>query len=244
MSITWLEYARLVKPDIIGRGVYNTCLGCPGDLNKIGAHHVTGSCLYGDGGYGDAICTECWNQKIPYPVIAEAVRDGYYGFSYYVGDKFEITGVEQKEEGGRYMSISTNIYFIPSNGDFKFYIDENYRKGEKEMHEEFTRDDLKDGMMCERRNGIRMLWLEGAMRGYNVWCSGTQYDLTGETNRDNDIVKVGYPDFDRYHVISDALSGNFKEVIWERKEEKEISSDEAFRVLKEHYGCDVKIKEN
>lgn len=26
--------------------------------------------------------------------------------------------------------------------------------------------------------------------------------------------------------------------------ETDISSDEAFRVLKEHYGCDVKIKEN
>lgn len=242
MRITWLEYARLVKPDIVGREMCEPCYGCPWDLNKIGAHHVTGSCLYGDGGYGDAICTECWNQKIPYPVIAEAIRDGNFGFRYCVGDKFEITGVEQKADGG--VRISTNTYYIPSNGDFKFYIDENYRKGEKEMHEEFTRDDLKDGMMCERRNGIRMLWLEGAMRGYNVWCSGTQYDLTGETNRDNDIVKVGYPDFDRYHVISDALSGNFKEVIWERKEEKEISSDEAFRVLKEHYGCDVKIKEN
>lgn len=241
MSLTWLEYARLVKPDIVGRGVYEPCFGCPGDLNKIGAHQITGSCLYGRG--SDAICTECWNQKIPYPVIAEAVRDGYYGFSYYVGDKFEITGVEQKEEGGRYMSISTNIYFIPSNGDFKFYIDENYRKGEKEMQEEFTREDLKDGMMCEMRDGTRMLWFEGAMRGCDFWCPGTQYDLTGESNRDNDIVKVGYPDFDKYRVISDALKGDFKEVIWERKEEKEISSDEAFRVLKEHYGCDVKIKE-
>lgn len=239
MSITWLEYARLVKPDIIGRGMYEPCYGCPGDLNKIGAYTATETCKYR--ACSDENCTECWNQKIPYPVIAEAIRDGNFGFRYCVGDKFEITGVEQKATGG--VTISTNTYFIPSNGDFKFYIDENYRKGEKEMQKEFTRDDLKDGMMCERRNGIRMLWLEGAMRGYNIWCSGTQYDLTGETNRDNDIVKVGYPDFDRYHVISDALSGNFKEVIWERKEEKEISSDEAFRVLKEHYGCDVKIKE-
>lgn len=240
MSITWLEYARLVKPDIIGRGVYKPCLGCPRDLNKVGAYPLAVTCQYTT--CSDENCTECWNQKIPYPVIAEAIRDGNFGFRYCVGDKFEITGVEQKADSG--VRISTNTYYIPFNGDFKFYIDENYRKGEKEMQKEFTRDDLKDGMMCERRNGIRMLWLEGAMRGYNIWCSGTQYDLTGETNRDNDIVKVGYPDFDRYHVISDALSGNFKEVIWERKEEKEISSDEAFRVLKEHYGCDVKIKEN
>lgn len=243
MSITWLEYARLVKPDIIGRGMYKPCYGCPGGLNRIGADPVTETCQYR--ACSDAICTECWNQKIPYPVIAEAVRDGYYGFSYYVGDKFEITGVEQKEEGGRYMSISTNIYFIPSNGDFKFYIDENYRKGEKEMQEEFTREDLKDGMMCEMRNGKRMLWLAGAMRDYNEWCSATEKDLlTGKYGYDEfDIVKVGYPDFNNNKTIKGALNSNFKEVIWERKEEKEISSDEAFRVLKEHYGCDVKIKE-
>lgn len=241
MSITWLEYAQLVKPDIIGSGIFKPCSGCPGDIYET-ANERGRTCPYKY--VNNENCTKCWNQKIPYPVIAEAVRDGYYGFSYYVGDKFEITGVEQKEEGGRYMSISTNIYFIPSNGDFKFYIDENYRKGEKEMQEEFTREDLKDGMMCEMRDGTRMLWFEGAMRGCDFWCSGTQYDLTGESNRDNDIVKVGYPDFDKYRVISDALKGDFKEVIWERKEEKEISSDEAFRVLKEHYGCDVKIKEN
>lgn len=241
MSITWLEYARLVKPDIIGRGMYKPCYGCPGGLNRIGADPVTETCQYR--ACSDAICTECWNQKIPYPVIAEAVRDGYYGFSYYVGDKFEITGVEQKEEGGRYMSISTNIYFIPSNGDFKFYIDKDYGKGEKEMQEEFTKDDLKDGMMCEMRNGRRMLWMAGAMRDCNTWHSRTQHDLTGEASRDHDIVKVGYPDFDNNKTIKGALNSGFKEVIWERKEEKEISSDEAFRVLKEHYGCDVKIKE-
>src|SRR5699024_1844528 len=195
MSITWLEYAQLVKTDIIGSGIFKHCSGSQGDIYET-ANERGRTCPYKY--VSNENCTKCWSEKIPYPVIAEAVRDGYYGFSYYVGDKFEITGVEQKEEGGRYMSISTNIYFIPSNGDFKFYIDENYRKGEKEMQEEFTREDLKDGMMCEMRDGTRMLWFEGAMRGCDFWCSGTQYDLTGESNRDNDIVKVGYPDFDKY----------------------------------------------
>lgn len=240
MRITWLEYARLVKPEVIGSGVYEPCYGCPGDLDKTGAHEMKGPCPYEK--CSDANCSECWNHKIPYPVIAEAVRDGHFGFRYYTGDKFEITGVKQKADGG--VRISTNTYHIPSNGDFKFYIDENYRKGEKEMQKEFTRDDLKDGMMCEMRDGTRMLWFEGAMRDCDFWCSGTQYDLTGETSRDHDIIKVGYPDFDRYQVISGVLKGDFKEIIWERKEEREISSDEAFRVLKEHYGCDVKIKEN
>lgn len=97
-------------------------------------------------------------------------------------------------------------------------------------------------MMCERADGEKMLWINGAMRGTDRWCSGTQNNLTNTVDI-LDIVRVGYPDFDRYRTISSALDGDFKEILWERKQEKEISSEEALAVLKEHYGCDVKIKE-
>lgn len=238
MSITWLEYARLVRPDIIDKGIYEPCTGCPGDLDEIGVHWVTKTCPYKFA--SNENCTKCWNEVIPYPVIAEAIKDGYYGFKYKVGDKFTIRNVTVKCNE---LSIESDSYYIPNDKTFKFYIDKDYGKGEKEMQKEFTRDDLKDGMMCEMRNGRRMLWMAGAMRDCNTWHSRTQYDLTGEASRDHDIVKVGYPDFDNNKTIKGALNSGFKEVIWERKEEKEISSDEAFRVLKEHYGCDVKIKE-
>lgn len=238
MSITWLEYARLVRPDIIDKGIYEPCTGCSGDLDEIGVHWVTKTCPYKFA--SNENCTKCWNEVIPYPVIAEAIKDGYYGFKYKVGDKFTIRNVTVKCNE---LSIESDSYYIPNDKTFKFYIDKDYGKGEKEMQKEFTRDDLKDGMMCEMRDGTRMLWFAGAMRSYDFWYSGTQYDLTGEIDRDDDIVKVGYLDFDNNKTIKGALNSDFKEVIWERKEEKEISSDEAFRVLKEHYGCDVKIKE-
>ena len=238
MSITWLEYARLVRPDIIDKGIYEPCTGCSGDLDEIGVHWVTKTCPYDFA--SNKSCTKCWNEVIPYPVIAEAIKDGYYGFKYKVGDKFTIRNVTVKCNE---LSIESDSYYIPNDKTFKFYIDKDYGKGEKEMQKEFTRDDLKDGMMCEMRNGRRMLWMAGAMRDCNTWHSRTQHDLTGEASRDHDIVKVGYPDFDNNKTIKCALNSDFKEVIWERKEEKEISSDEAFRVLKEHYGCDVKIKE-
>lgn len=237
MSITWLEYAQLVKPDIIGSGIFKPCSGCPGDIYET-ANECGRTCPYKY--VNNENCTKCWNEVIPYPVIAEAIKDGYYGFKYKVGDKFTIRNVTVKCNE---LSIESDSYYIPNDKTFKFYIDKDYGKGEKEMQKEFTRDDLKDGMMCEMRDGTRMLWLEGAMRDCNTWYSRTQYDLTGEIDRDDDIVKVGYPDFDNNKTIKCALNSDFKEVIWERKEEKEISSDEAFRVLKEHYGCDVKIKE-
>lgn len=240
MSITWLEYARLVKPDIIDQGYYEPCSGCPGDIYETENRYR--HCPYGSA--NDENCTKCWSEKIPYPVIAEAVCDGNYGFRYFAGDKFEIIEVTEKADGD--IRIITKYYYLPFNDDFKFYIDKDYGKEEKEMQEEFTMDDLKDGMMCEMRSGKRMLWLAGAMRDYNEWCSATEKNLlTGRYGYDEfDIVKVGYPDFDSNKTIKGALNSDFKEVIWVRKEEKEISSDEAFRVLKEHYGCDVKIKEN
>ena len=111
---------------------------------------------------------------------------------------------------------------------------------------EFTKNDLKDGMMVEQRDGSRWLWLYGALRGIGVWCSVTQEDLTGQ-NQDLDIVKIGYPEIDNAILgrgeLEFILESDFAEILWERQEEKEISSEEAFAVLKEHYGCDVKIKE-
>lgn len=108
---------------------------------------------------------------------------------------------------------------------------------------EFTKDDLEDGMMIEQRDGSRWIWLYGALRRNSVWCSGTKEDLTGE-RKALDIVKIGYPEIDSLKGHLEAiLESDFSEILWERTEEKEISSEEAFAVLKEHYGCDVKIRE-
>ena len=109
---------------------------------------------------------------------------------------------------------------------------------------EFTKADLKDGMMVELRNGLKMIWLYGHKVGPQSWESETHDDLTG-FRYETDIVKVGYPDMNKSieGSLEHILNLDFSEILWERQEEKEISSEEAFAVLKEHYGCDVKIKE-
>lgn len=108
--------------------------------------------------------------------------------------------------------------------------------------DEFTKYDLENGMMLELRNGTKMIWLYGYKRSVSGWSSDTKDDLTGSC-RMYDIVKVGYPIIDESGCINSILESDFGVILWERKEEKEISSEEAFVVLKEHYGCDVKIKE-
>lgn len=242
MSITWLQYMKLLNPSRIGGGVCGPCIGCPGseeETEDIAPRVV--NCPYGYG--SNSNCTKCWNQQIQYPVIAEAVRNGFFkGNNYSVGDKFIVLEMYENINGD--LMIGTNSHWLPYNNDFKFYIDNDYAKDKNKVEKtkEYTIDDLKDGMMCEMRDGERMLWLSGAMRSIRYWCK-SQHDLTGVPIKSFDIVKVGYPNFDKNPTIGSALKGDFKEVIWERVEEKEISIDEAMRVLQEHYGCNVKIKD-
>lgn len=100
---------------------------------------------------------------------------------------------------------------------------------------EMTKDDLKDGMVCEQRNGELMLWLNGALRGMERWCSGTGDDLKSTRgNEDNDIVKIYKTDG---RVLKDMFSPRLLTLIWERKEPKEMTMEEIESAL----GYPVKI---
>lgn len=254
------------------------------------------------------VCIECWNRKIPYPVIAEAVRDtkSLTDFNIKKGSKFKVCEIDMKEKDFKFSIIdpeNDTERFVRAD-DFKFYIqkeeekmskfkigdkvrikkfktrpvhwNENgkmdkyagkvvtishiYGSGNIAIYEEddkkwfwresdfapaeFTKDNLEDGMMLELRNGLKMIWLYGHKVGPQSWGSETHDDLTG-FRYETDIVKVGYPDMNKSieGSLEHILNLDFSEILWERQEEKEISSEEAFAVLKEHYGCDVKIKE-
>ena len=232
MGITYREYIWLIKPDDVDKIFYSGVLGCPSQYGI--SDEDFNFCP------GNKKCKDCMNQEIPYPVIAEVIRDTYLNpfEKITVGEKYKVTTVDLGAVAfGVRICVSGRKHWA-NNNNFRYYID----KEEEKVQKEFTKADLKDGMMCERADGEKMLWINGAMRGTDMWCSGTQNDLTNTVNI-LDIVRVGYPDFDRYRTISSALDGDFKKILWERKQEKEISSEEAFAVLKEHYGCDVKIKE-
>lgn len=100
---------------------------------------------------------------------------------------------------------------------------------------EMTKADLKDGMVCEQRNGELMLWLNGALRGMERWCSGTGDDLKSTRgNEDNDIVKIYRTDG---RVLKDMFSPRLLTLIWERKEPKEMTLADIEREL----GYPIKI---
>lgn len=106
----------------------------------------------------------------------------------------------------------------------------------------FTKSDLKDGMMVETANGERRLWLYGERRGIENWTSCLPEKFEDEANvwPEYEVVKVGYPDTSKGETLKDILeNGEFKEVLWDKawmeKEVKEITAEEAAKLLKEKF---------
>lgn len=105
----------------------------------------------------------------------------------------------------------------------------------------FTKEWLEDMMICELRDGERYFWIDGMLKGIKYGYGGIDFNLCNSLGmKDLDIVKIYARSFQ--HNLNDMLKYPGP-LLWEREEEKEISSEEAFRILKEHYGCDVKIKD-
>lgn len=100
-----------------------------------------------------------------------------------------------------------------------------------------TKSVLKDGMVCETRNGKRYLWLNGGLAQSGVYCSGTQEDLTDNENPEHDIVKV-YEMLKNMHTINEILKYPGK-LIWTRRKPKEMTLEE----IEEALGYPVKIVE-
>ena len=105
------------------------------------------------------------------------------------------------------------------------------------------KSDLRSGMVVELRNGARYLLADfkGKLHGIGqegrIDAEGYREDLTYYLSG-TDIVKIwgSYPrSFEAIRELTD------EEAVWIREETREITPEEAFRILKEHYGCPVKI---
>lgn len=112
------------------------------------------------------------------------------------------------------------------------------------MQKEFTKADLRDGMVVEQRDGNRYLVLAGvAVRecGRNEISEYTNNLEWYGTYRGGDIVKV-------YRIIPESL-GSIEEVfvksnlelIWERKESKKMTVEEMRQKLEELTGEEIEV---
>lgn len=127
-------------------------------------------------------------------------------------------------------------YKVETEDDYWYYSKDMLEKAEErkeDMKKEFTKDDLKDGMIVEYREGSRRLVVGNILYGIESYTTinSHNHDLT-YSDHDLDIMKVyqGY-------------AGTIKEVfrrpgnlIWERERKiKDVSTKEIYEALKEKY---------
>ena len=179
---------------------------------------------------------------------------------YKVGDKVRIKCVKEcntfqgwnRNEGmDHWCRQIMVIRAIDPVGDYKMEEDfnENNNRGwfwKEEWLEPityFTKDELKTGMTVTTRDseifvvyGEHLLAIDGFESIHNYYI-----DLTHCDDSYFDIVEVH--DINKNVTSLKDILYNPGKLIWSRLKEKEISSEEAFKILKEHYGCDVKIRE-
>ena len=126
-----------------------------------------------------------------------------------------------------------------------FYESEGYKilEWSDYMNKEFTKADLKDGMVVEQRDGSMYLVLAG-MAVRKAECNnigGFDDDLKWEGYAGGDIIRI-------YSIIPESL-GSIEEVfiksnlelIWERKEPKKMTIEEMRKKLEELPGEQIEV---
>ena len=111
------------------------------------------------------------------------------------------------------------------------------------MGKEFTKADLKDGMVVKHRNGDKRMVISEALIGEDGYSDRNCFreDLTNRYFKDLDI--VGVYAIQEYSNFADMLSDYNLELIWERKESKKMTVEEMRKKLEELTGEEIEVME-
>lgn len=109
------------------------------------------------------------------------------------------------------------------------------------MNKEFTKADLRDGMVVKYRNGDKRMVISEALIGEDGYSNQNCFreDLTHGNFKDLDI--VGVYAIQEYNNFADMLSDYNLELIWERKEPKKMTVEEMRKKLKELTGEQIEV---
>ena len=154
-------------------------------------------------------------------------RDHYGTLLFPVGTIGTITGI---------YSDSDLPYKVETEDDYWYYSKDMLEKAEErkeDMKKEFTKDDLKDGMIVEHRTGVRRLVVGNILYGIDSYTTldTHNHDLT-YFDHDLDIMKV----YDGYAGALRIVLESPRKLIWEREHKiKDVSTEEIYEALKEKY---------
>lgn len=130
---------------------------------------------------------------------------------------------------------------------YQYYKSEGYKilEWSDYMNKEFTKADLKDGMVVEQRDGGMYLVLAGTAVGKGEHNSIVGYtdDLKWAGYKGGDIVKVYRITPGSLRCIEDVFIKNNLELIWERKEPKKMTVEEMRQKLEELTGEEIEVTE-
>lgn len=141
--------------------------------------------------------------------------------------------------------------FISFNYDgccfYPWMYEEVYQKEDNKMQPTFAKDNLCNGMVVECRNGKMRLVVDDQLLGVDM---GECIDLCGY---DDDLNNIYSSDLtvDRVYVKNNTVDNirslfciNHLKLIWKREAVKEIPASEMMKILREKFGCEVKIVED
>lgn len=126
---------------------------------------------------------------------------------------------------------------------YQYYKSKGYKilEWSDYMQKEFTKSDLKDGMVVKHRNGDKRMVISEALIGEDGYSDQNCFreDLTHRYFKDLDI--VGVYAIQEYNNFADMLSDYNLELIWERKEPKKMTVEEMREKLEELIGEEIEI---
>lgn len=112
------------------------------------------------------------------------------------------------------------------------------------MKKEFTKADLKDGMVVEQKNGERYVIYNGKELSLYGWNTLEQFrdDLTNELGNLYSIEKVYKLNTKEIHCLNDIFCDEKLELVWERNEAKKMTADEMRQKLEELTGEKIEVE--
>lgn len=119
-------------------------------------------------------------------------------------------------------------------------------KAKEQAVQEFTKADLKDGMVVEQRNNaMHMVFGDklinkdsfNRLETYDECLMDIQYH-----EKEYDIMKVFKVNTENVYCLEDILKSDNLELIWERKESKQMTTEEMRQKLEELTGEKIEIK--
>lgn len=246
--MTFKERLEIEHPEKIKEVFAGGCADCP----KTYEYEISSAkdCMIDS-------CEHCWNRKIPVEKfrIGDKVKlrkglkiDGIYfnndkatdGITFF--DFMFFEGEQEIKE-----ILPNGNVLLSENFYSPVMLEKVEEKGaEREMNKEFTKEDLKDGMLIERKSGDRFLWFNNLSMCIDSFVPNIEEDLKLSCSSRYAIVKIGYPNKEA-RTLKELLTMDFSIVLWERDKPKikHMRFSEAISVLKKYYNVDiVQIKED